>query len=301
MRSETQVRRPQRERPLPDVDAEEEVELGRYWTALVTRWWLPLAGLVAGIAIGYLLSLGGHQVYQAKATVYLGQPLSSSGSPIQGPSTNPSSVHQVVTAVWAQRRAERVVGLRQGSLSGHVSTQTVQTGASGTRTGVNPLVAVIATGSRPVALARATNELAKIAAARVSGGYVATKIAFLRRQVAAQKDALVSIDQTITSLREGASSGGLSTVERLIIASQLNGQTLQRSQVVDQLASYQSQLTLAQTVEQSKVFVPASATKTTARSRRNSVLVAALIGLLLGMVAALLWEPAARVARRASM
>ena len=85
----------------------------------------------------------------------------------------------------------------------------------------------------------------------------------------------------------------MSTAERLIVASQLNGQTLQRSQVVDQLSTYQNQLTLAQTVEQSKVFVPASATKTTAQSRRNSALVGGLIGLLLGIVAALLWEPVA--------
>ena len=42
----------------------------------------------------------------------------------------------------------------------------------------------------------------------------------------------------------------------------------------------------------------AVATKTTARSRRNTVVVAALIGLLLGIFAALLWEPAARVVRR---
>jgi uncharacterized protein involved in exopolysaccharide biosynthesis len=64
MGPETQVR-PQRERPVPDVDAEEELELGRYWNALITRWWLPVVGFVAGIAIGYLLSLGGHQVFTA--------------------------------------------------------------------------------------------------------------------------------------------------------------------------------------------------------------------------------------------
>jgi hypothetical protein len=289
MTADTELRR-RRERPLPELDAEEELELGRYWDALVARWWLPLAGLVAGIAVGYLLSLGGHTVYQAKATLYLGQPLSASGTQIQGPSTNPSSVHQVVTSAWAERRAERTGGLRQGALSGHVSTQTVQAGGTVTRTGINPLVTVIATGSRPAALARATNELAKIAAARVSSGYVETKIDYLKRQVAAQKDALQSIDQTITILRQGA-SGGLSTTERLIIASQLNGQALQRSQVVDQLATYQNQLTLAQTVERSNILAPASAFKTTARSRRNSVVVGALIGLLLGILAALLWEP----------
>jgi hypothetical protein len=292
MSADTELRR-RRERPLPELDAEEELELGRYWDALVARWWLPLAGLIAGIAVGYLLSLGGHKVYEAKATLYLGQPLSASNTPIQGPSTNPSSVHQVVTSAWAQRRAERVGGLPRGALSGRVSTQASQAGSTVTKTGVNPLVTVIATGSRPGRLANATNELAKIAAARVSGGYVATKIAFLRQQVAAQKAAEQSIDQTIAILRKGASSRSLSTAERLIIASQLNGQTLQRSQVVDLLATYQSQLTLAQTVEQSKILTPASAFKTTARSRRNSALVGGLIGLLLGIVAALLWEPVA--------
>ncbi len=292
MSADTELRR-RPERPLPDLDAEEELELGRYWSALVARWWLPVVGLLAGIVVGYLLSLGGHKVYEAKATVYLGQPLSASGTPIQGPSTNPSSVHQVVTSAWAQRIAERVGGLPQGALSGHVSTQTVAAGSTVTRTGVNPLVVVVATGSRSARLARATDELAKIAAARVSSGYVDTKMTYLRQQVAAQKAALQSIDKTIAILGPAASSRGLSTAERLIVASQLNGQTLQRSQVVDQLSTYQNQLTLAQTVEQSKVFVPASATKTTAQSRRNSALVGGLIGLLLGIVAALLWEPVA--------
>src|SRR5437764_1488429 len=118
MRPETQVRS-QRERPLPDVDAEEELELGRYWNALITRWWLPLLGFVAGIAIGYLLSFGGHQVYQAKATIYLGQPLSPQGtSQIQSLSNNPAAVKQVVLAPFYQHRAEQQAGLPAGSLRG---------------------------------------------------------------------------------------------------------------------------------------------------------------------------------------
>ena len=89
---ETRVK-PQRERPLPDVDAEDELELGRYWSALLSRWWLPVAGLVAGIVVGYLLSVGGHQVYQAKAIIYLGQPLAPNGTnQVQSLSTNPATV-----------------------------------------------------------------------------------------------------------------------------------------------------------------------------------------------------------------
>src|SRR6266516_2874144 len=114
MGPETRVRA-QRERPLPDVDAEEELELGRYWNALITRWWLPLAGLVAWIAIGYLLSLGGHQVYQAKATIYLGQPLNPTGTgQIQSLATNPSTVKQVVLSPYWQHVAEQRAGLDSG-------------------------------------------------------------------------------------------------------------------------------------------------------------------------------------------
>ena len=72
----------------------------------------------------------------------------------------------------------------------------------------------------------------------------------------------------------------------------------QRLSVVDQLSSNQQQLALAQDVEAPQLITRAVATKTTARSRRNTVIVAALIGLLLGIVAALLWEPVGRIASR---
>src|SRR5207253_564625 len=89
--------------------------LGRYWNALITRWWLPLAGLVAGIAIGYLLSLGGHQIYTAKATIYLGQPLNPTGTgQIQSLSTNPSTVKQVVLSPYWQHVAERQAQVAAG-------------------------------------------------------------------------------------------------------------------------------------------------------------------------------------------
>ena len=84
-------------------------------------------------------------------------------------------------------------------------------------------------------------------------------------------------------------------------ANQIGLAVQEQRQVIADETQNEQLLTLAQTVEQSKVFAPARATKTTARSRRNSVLVGALIGLVLGILAALLWEPAVRVARRTSV
>jgi uncharacterized protein involved in exopolysaccharide biosynthesis len=61
----------------------------------------------------------------------------------------------------------------------------------------------------------------------------------------------------------------------------------------DQLQAKQL-LIQAEQIERPKVISRAVAVKTTARSRRNSVVVAAFLGLLAGLAAALLWDPVAR-------
>jgi uncharacterized protein involved in exopolysaccharide biosynthesis len=288
---------------VPDVDAEEELELGRYWNALIARWWLALAGLVAGAVIGYLLSVGGHNVFQAKSTVYLGQPLNPTGTgQIQSLSTNPSTVKQVVLSPYWQHVAERRAGLSAGSLRGHVSTQAVAGVAAALgRVGQNPLVNIVVTGKRRAKIARAADELATIVVNQVSGQYVTTKIKNLQASITAGKSELASVNDRIASLQAEVQNGGLSTVERLLFANQIGLAVQEQRQVTEDLSQNQQLLALAQNVEQSKLITPARATKTTARSRRNSILVGALIGLVLGILAALLWEPVARVVRRTSV
>jgi uncharacterized protein involved in exopolysaccharide biosynthesis len=158
------------------------------------------------------------------------------------------------------------------------------------------------TGKKPAKIARAADSLANIAVGQVSAGYVSTKIRNFKTNIAADKAELASINTRITSLQSDVQNNkGLSTVERLLFANQIGLAVQEQRQVVADLSNNQQLLALAQNVEQSKVITPARAVKTTARSRRNSVLVGALIGLLLGIVAALLWEPAGRLARRTSM
>src|SRR5918992_5266721 len=96
----------ERPRPAPELDVEQEVDLGRYASAVAARWWLPLLGLLAGVVVGYLLSLGGGQVYRAEALLYLGQPFSPSGSsPVQSLATNPRTVGEIVRSEAALREA----------------------------------------------------------------------------------------------------------------------------------------------------------------------------------------------------
>jgi hypothetical protein len=284
----------------PDLDAERDVDLHRHWDTITRHWWLPLGGLAAGIIIGYLISLGGAQVYKAKAVVYLGQPLSQGGVQVQSQATNPSTVKEIVTAESTIRKVARDAGLRPGQLRGHISTQAVTGNIS--RLGQNPLVAISVTGHARRPVARAANDLARtVVFSDALAGYSKTKIENLQLLVDQEKATLSTLNTNLKAQQAALKdSSGLSTSERLIALGQLNGLQAQLLTTTDQLTSNQQQLALAKDVEAPEITTLAAATKTTARSRRNTVLVAGLIGLILGLVAALLYEPTTQAVRSRS-
>jgi hypothetical protein len=263
-----------------DPDAEREVDLRTYWDKLVQRWWLPAAGLVAGIVIALLVSFGGNQVYTAKTTVYLGQPLSPTGAvQIQTDATNPSTVGQIIHSEEALREAAFKAGIPVGRLRGHVTSRPVA-GAL-TKLGQTPLVLITVTGKTPRPTQVAANDLAQIVVKRTSG-YADRIISSLNEQIALYTKSLATLN---------TQSGALSSTDRVLAA-------IQTAQIADQLTAAKQQLAVAQEVERGSQKTFAVSTKTTARSRRNTVIVGALIGLLIGIAAALLWEPVGRIASR---
>jgi capsular polysaccharide biosynthesis protein len=277
----TEPRRPT-EGGLPDLDAEREVDLRGYWNTLAQRWWLPVAGAIAGIVVGLLVSVGGNQVYSAKTTVYLGQPLSPTGSvQIQSPATNPSTVGQIIHSEAALREAAHAAGMPVSKLRGHVTSRPVA-GAL-TKLGQTPLVLIAVTSPTPREAQVAANALARIVI-RQTSRYANTLVNSLKGQISGYTQSLDAIDNSLKA-------GSLSATDKLIIS-------LQRAQIVDQLTTAKQQLAVAQEVELPQQVTFARAAKTTARSRRNTVIVAALIGLLIGIFAAFLWEPVGRIVRR---
>src|SRR5919199_4988453 len=110
--------------PHVDYDVEQEVDFGRYVGSVLLRWWLPVAGLVVGALVGYVISLGGSQVFRAQATIYLGQPYGGASSNVQivGLQTNPASVHQIVTAESVIDQVAATAGMRPSELRGHIAT-----------------------------------------------------------------------------------------------------------------------------------------------------------------------------------
>jgi hypothetical protein len=263
-----------------DPGAEQEVDLGGYWSAIVARWWLPLLGLIAGAFVGYVISLGGKEVWKASSTVYLGASYSSVGGVfLQGPQSNPSTAGTVARSESSIESAAARAGMRAGDLRGHVSTQSISTGSGTTavRTTGNPLVRITVQASTRRRAQAAANALALIVVKRLSP-YADRKIDSLEQRVANDRAQIAAIK------RAGSAGDALG---RAVLA-------IQVGQVADDELQAQQLLIQAQEIERPKVLTRAAAVKTTARSRRNSVVVAAFLGFVLGLIAALAWEPLAR-------
>lgn len=270
-----------------EPEGEREVDLGRYGQALAARWWLPLAGLILGALLGYLLSVGGKQTYSAQAVLYPGTPYSpSGGNQIQSPQTNPASIRAIVKSESTLRRVAADVGIPVGKLRSGTSANVV--GGTVPKSGQVPLYAITVKGGPRVKIARAANELARIAVAGVSAGYVDTKIASLEAQATSDEEQLAKIDEEVTRIQATLPRVGAS--DRIAAAALVLAAQQRRAVVQQDLLAVRPLLAQAQTVERGRILTRAVASKATARSRRNSIVVAALIGLILGTLAALAWD-----------
>jgi len=277
-----------------DAGAEREIDLGRWKQAARERWWLIAAGLVAGIVIGALYSLSGGSVWQASALIAPGQPFSPSGSPVLSYTSSPRGIEEVVTSEAALKRAARAAAIPVGSLRGHVSTQTVSTGASSsTASRGATLIRITVQLHKPKHAEDAANALANVVKADTSP-YVRQSIGAYAQKITNYQAQLDMPGRSMNVLNDELSKPGLSDIEKLIVAGQADNAQTRYGTISDNLSLAQQQQTLARSVELAQVIEPASALKTTARSRRNSILVGALIGLIAGLIVAVVVDLRAR-------
>jgi capsular polysaccharide biosynthesis protein len=296
MSAETETRPPKR-RELPELEAEQEIDLAKYGRRLARRWWLLVLGLVAGGLIGWIFSsTASSDVNRAEATIYLGQPLSASGgSQVPSVQTNPAAVREIA-------RSEEVVGdvaeqvgvdprrLRAGISTSQVSGAVVRTGQT------NQLFEIAVRGSWPRAtVAEAANLLAAEVVERTSA-YADTKIAAYESRLEELDADLEAAEASIQQLTEAASDPAGSSQDRLTAVTLLGFARGDRSDLAEERLEVELLLAQARDIEKGEVVTEARASAVTPRSNRSSIVVGALIGLIVGFVAALAWDPV--VARR---
>jgi capsular polysaccharide biosynthesis protein len=284
--------------PVPELDDEREIDLRSAWRRLSDRWWLPVGGLVAGAVLGVLVSVSGGNVYQAKTLLYLGQPFApNAGGQIQSLATNPDTVNEIVRSETVIKKAAAAAGLRPGQLRGNIATDAIVAPGQGART-LSPLVEITVKAKAGAKAEKAADSLASSSIASIST-YVDNKIDLLNEQIKIADEGLATADRRIrTALQQQAAASdasGLTLAERFLIQANTNS-TLQfyearQANLRQNKAGAQQLLSLAEEVERSFIVQPASAVRTVATSRRNSAVIGAVLGLLLGGLAAYLADP----------
>src|SRR5262245_52265272 len=271
-------------RPAPDLEAEADVDLSHYGRLLLARWWLLVAGVVVGAIIGYLTTVTGAQGYRAQALVYMGQPLGAiSSSPIQALNTNQEAAHSIITSEEVVRRVARRTGLTPGRLRSGSTAQAVP--GSFTKPGQAPLINVIVKGSEPAKVRNAANALAAVLVSKLSGS-TRQKITLLTEQRESDIKSLAVANAAVAS-------PDLTTADKLLAQGRI--QNLQTD-----LTNTTLQLAQATNIESPAIVTKALTVKTSVRNHRNATAIGALIGLIIGAIAAIAWEPITRATRRES-
>jgi uncharacterized protein involved in exopolysaccharide biosynthesis len=280
-------------RPAADLDAEREVDFAGYARAIVARWWLLVLGAVLGGVIGFLLGRAEGSAYQAQAIVYLGQPLSGTGSsPVASLSSDPSGVSAVARSQAVIDEVAGQVGMSPTELRRGVSASPL---GERRAQSVVTLVGVTVRGDERRPVEEATNLLGQAVVDRAAS-YADAKIALYEQRLENQEERVADLQRQVDELaRSIQQADDLSSAERLSLTTLLAVREDRLGATQDEILTVEQLLTQARDVERGRIVTEASAARVDARSTRTSIVVGAFIGLLLGALAALLWGPVARL------
>src|SRR5439155_17332754 len=98
---------------------------------------------------------------------------------------------------------------------------------------------------------------------------------------------LASISKRLSVLNKVVATSHLSQLDQLVLISQVDNAEQRQGNLYDQKATTQQQLAFAENVESAKVITAARSEKSSAHSRRSSLLIGALIGLIVGAIVAI--------------
>lgn len=280
------------ERPAAvDLEAEREIDLRRWRDALVSRWWIAVAGLVVGAIVGAVYSLSGGSSYVASATIARGQVFNPAGTTqVQGYVTSPAQIENLVTAPANLDTVAAKVGLPRSALRGHVTASTITSAGTASTTNTNSIIVLISVRlNKPKKAEEAANALAQLIKAQTTTRYVQQSIRAYQTKIDNYAARIVALRRQIDSLNKVlAKPSGLSPLDQLVLSTQLQGAQAALGQTLDSQTTAQQQLILQEDVSTTQIIPPpARAVKTVARSRRNSVVIGALIGLIVGGIVAI--------------
>ena len=206
--------------------------------------------------------------------------------------TSQTAINTLATSNTTLEEVAAKTGIAVNQLRGHVTVAAVNensdTATATATTGRAVLIEIDVQLSKPKAAEDAANEIAVIVQRTTTSPYVRQSIEIIANRLAGYAARLVTLKQRIDLLTKTLAEPGLSLDAKLLLAIQVDQAEATSNQTQDAQLTAQQQQILSQQIEQTQILQKATAEKTVARSRRNAVLVAALIGLIVGVIVATL-------------
>jgi len=289
-----------RERPR-DIDAEQEIDLGRIWRAALARWWLPVVGFVVGAIIGLIVSLGGGKQWKATAEIYLGQPLSTSGGQISSPPTSLALATAYINQLAQLKHAAKASGLTVAQLNGALTVKPIL-GLTGTKIGQPaPLMLLSVTGPKKIGVQIAAADLARQIVNQFQP-YPQQKISIIQSRLDQETTQIVDVNKRLKAAENAQAALAGSAANTALVANYAQIiATLSNERFASQsdITSAKQSIAQAQGIESPRIVSMPESASQGGPSRRSGVIIGAIIGFVVGLLVAILWEPVARQVRPA--
>ncbi|MGI9117807.1 MAG: hypothetical protein ACR2JV_09285 [Gaiellales bacterium] len=275
---------------------EQEIDLRSYVDRILKRWWIVAICIVIAVIASFTITRTSNKnLTQGTATVYLGQPVSPNGSLVPNPlSSNPLYATALAKQRQYQEVAERAAGLPAGSLQGRVSVALIST-AVGVKGIAVPLAQLTVQGPfTPTQSAAAANSMAAQVVAKSNAYTNAKKDAVVAARDGLQKriDALAADAEDVKAQLDKLEQASLGAPERASLSAPLLGilqyDSNTEALLQEQLPDLQAQVDYIENVEGGSVITPARGAKVAPTSKQFSLLIAVVLGLIVGVLLAIL-------------
>jgi hypothetical protein len=281
------------------------VRVSDYARRVLRRWYVVVLAIIVAIAVVFLHGVSAaHGQSQASAIVYIGQPTTPNGSAVfpNPPFSNPSAVTATINSQASLEAASRASGVPVSEIRGNVAAHLLSGGGGGAAAAAAAAKAssganyytVIAEGPWG---ARKAAAIANSLAAAVRNGastYSSIKIRQLRVAIAGERSSIATLETTDASAQRTANAlapkAGSNPSDAAVMASllsQISANTATIASTRNQLSQDTISLASATGIEAPQITTVAVGHGVSATNRRSSLVVAAGVGLIVGIALAL--------------
>jgi hypothetical protein len=285
-----------------------------YFRRAMRRWYVIVLSVVAAVALVFLHGVSGATKQSAAtASVYLGQPFTPGGASVltTTPLSNPQISIQYVTAPQQIAKAAAAAGIDHRSLRKHVSvlsSSPAGAGAAGKAStgGGPPTISINVEGPWTRAKVQTVaNSLANSLIA-YANRYTTIKTSLIAARVQSEKEELAAALEVQKRARaslkviDESSAAPLDKVASSSpLVSDLSSAAEQIGTLGLNLSNDQVALAATKDIESAQFISQAVGHQVSAATRRSSLVIAAMVGLIVGVGLALAWEALSSRPRRA--